>query len=235
MSNVVVKNLGISFSDKTIFKDFDIAFEENKINVILGPSGIGKTTLLNAIASMIPYTGDIEGADNGISYIFQKDRLIPSISVYKNLDMILQSICKDKQKRKNDIEKMLDLLEIKDIMNSLPTKLSGGQLQRVAMARAFLYPSSVLLLDEPFKALDTALKSRIIKELIRLNSENPRTVIFVTHAIDECLLCAQKYYVFGGSPVKIITDGEIESDPATRQISDENLDIVRGKLLKALF
>lgn len=231
MSNLVIKDLNISYEDKVIFDSFNIEFEEKKVNVILGPSGIGKTTLLNSIAGILPYSGEIIGNEGGVSYIFQKDRLIPSISIYKNLDLIIKAIFKDKKERAKKIDEMLDLLEISDCKNKYPTQLSGGQLQRVAIARAFLYPSDVLLLDEPFKALDSSLKYRLIRELLKINSINPKTMIFVTHAIDECLLTADNIFVLDNSPASIIYSESISSNQLDRKLSDEDLDSIRKKLL----
>ena len=231
MSNLVIKDLNISYEDKVIFDSFNIEFEEKKVNVILGPSGIGKTTLLNSIAGILPYSGEIIGSEGGVSYIFQKDRLIPSISIYKNLDLIINAIFKDKKERAKKIDEMLELLEISDCKNKYPTQLSGGQLQRVAIARAFLYPSDVLLLDEPFKALDSSLKYRLIRELLKINSINPKTMIFVTHAIDECLLTADNIFVLDNSPASIIYSESISSNQLDRKLSDEDLDSIRKKLL----
>lgn len=231
MSNLIIKNLNLSYEDKVIFDSFNIEFEEKKVNVILGPSGIGKTTLLNSISGILPYSGQITGNEGGVSYIFQKDRLIPSISIYKNLDLIIKAIYKDKKERAKQIDKMLELLEISDCKNKYPTQLSGGQLQRVAIARAFLYPSEVLLLDEPFKALDSSLKYRLIRELLKINSINPKTMIFVTHAIDECLLTADNIFVLDNSPASIIYSESISSNQLDRKLSDEDLDLIRKKLL----
>ena len=238
MSDLSVKNLGVRYDDKVIFDGFDLSLEEGKISVILGGSGVGKTTLLNAIAGLKDYTGDIDLGGDGISYIFQKDRLIPTISVYKNLDLILRSQIADKKIRREKIEKMLELLEISDVEDKLPTEISGGQAQRVAMARAYLYESKVLLLDEPFKALDTALKQRLLKALVELNEKSPRTIVFVTHLIDECLLTADEYFVLGKreeqESVEVVESGRIESDKKNRTLADSDLAVVREKLLKAL-
>ena len=231
MSNVVIKNLKVSYEDKVIFDSFNVEFEENKVNVILGSSGVGKTTILNCIAGILPYDGSIEGHEDGVSYIFQKDRLIPTISIYKNLDLILKTKIKDKKERKEKILKMLSLLEIEDCAKKYTTEMSGGQIQRAAIARAFLYPSNVILLDEPFKALDTSLKSKLIKVLIELHREERKTVIFVTHAIDECLLAADNVYVFANNPVEIIYNTKIEKDAMERTLIDPELDVVRKELL----
>lgn len=235
MSVVKIENLNVEYNSKPIFRNFSVSFCENSINVILGGSGVGKTTLLNVLSGLKDYDGVISGTDKGVSYIFQKDRLIPSISVYKNLDLILRAAEKDKSVRKKRIDDMLKILEISEQRDKLPSQLSGGQAQRVAMARAFLYPAEALLLDEPFRALDTALKSRLLTALCELNETNPRTVIFVTHAIDECLLAADCFYVLGGSPAEIICEGKIELPKNMRTIADERLNTPRNTLLRALF
>lgn len=234
MRDICVKNLTCSYEQKTIFDNFDVTFEQGKINVILGGSGVGKTTLLNAIAGIKSYEGQIEGCEGGVSYIFQKDRLIPSISVYKNLDLILKGVVKDKAERKRMIEQTAVDLEIFDVLKSLPSEISGGQAQRVSMARAFLYPSDVMLLDEPFKALDTALKTRLIKQFAALQEKKNKTVVFVTHAIDECLLLADDYFVFDDAPVKIVLQGKINSKKSERILTDKALEETRNSLLQAI-
>lgn len=234
MRDICVKNLTCSYEQKTVFDNFDVTFEQGKINVILGGSGVGKTTLLNAIAGIKSYEGQIEGCEGGVSYIFQKDRLIPSISVYKNLDLILKGVVKDKAERKRMIEQTAVDLEISDVLKSLPSEISGGQAQRVSMARAFLYPSDVMLLDEPFKALDTALKTRLIKQFAALQEKKNKTVVFVTHAIDECLLLADDYFVFDDAPVKIVLQGKINSKKSERILTDKALEETRNLLLQAI-
>ena len=234
MSDICIKNFTCGYGDKSIFQDFDIRFDEDKINVVLGGSGVGKTTLLNAIASLKEYDGLIDGLDGGVSYIFQKDRLIPTISVYKNLDLVLRTVYKDKNIRKKTIEDMAKLVEIEDVLQSKANEISGGQAQRAAMARAFLYPSKILLLDEPFKALDTALKSRLISKLVQLNEMQPRTIVFVTHSVDECMLCADKYVVLDGNPVSVALEGRIDIPQRERELQDIRLEDERCRLLNAL-
>ena len=234
MKDIIIKNFSCSYEQKTIFQNFDVTFEHGKINVVLGGSGVGKTTLLNAMASLKSYEGSIEGCDGGVSYIFQKDRLIPSISVYKNLDLILKAVVKDKREREEMIESTAEALEISDVLKSLPSEISGGQAQRASMARAFLFPSDVLLLDEPFKALDTSLKARLINKFVALQRQSKKTVVFVTHAIDECLLCADDYFVFAANPVEVVLKGSILSEKQDRKLTDKNLEDTRNQLLKAL-
>ncbi len=236
MSEIIIKNLKVKYGEKVIIDGLDLAFEKGKINVLLGGSGVGKTTLLSAVSGLIKSECDVCEIDKDkISFIFQKDRLIPTISVHKNLDLILKTVYADKKEREQKIDEMLNLLEISDVKNALPLKLSGGQAQRVAIARAFLYPSETLIMDEPFKALDTALKSRLISALITLNEKENRTILFVTHAVDECLLSADKWFVLGSRPATVICQGKIDVEKTDRNLADERLSAVRNELLKALY
>lgn len=232
MKDILVKNLSVSYGDQVVFDSFNAVFEGGKINVILGGSGVGKSTLLSAIAGLVPHSGEVVGVEGGISFIFQKDRLIPSISVFKNLDLTLKGVVKDKTERKKMIEDMLSVLEISDCRDKRPTEISGGQAQRVALARAFLFPSEVVLMDEPFKALDTALKHRLFDWLLKLEKRSQKTIVFVTHAIDECLLAADNYMVIAGIPAEIALEGKILSDKGNRKLTDEEFVEIRQGILK---
>lgn len=234
MSGLRIDNLKVAYGENRVFDGFGISFEQNTVNVILGGSGVGKTTLLNVIAGLVPYSGSVSGADDNISYIFQKDRLIPAISVYKNLDLVLRNKIKDKNERKEKIEKMLVELEILSERDKLPTALSGGQAQRVSMARAFLYPSDILLMDEPFKALDIGLKSRLFSAFDKLLAESPKTVVFVTHDVEECLFAADRYFVLGGSPADVVLSGEIAVGRKQRKADMPELVSARARLFGVL-
>lgn len=231
---ICVRNLSVAYGDLTVFDNFSTTFEKGKINVILGGSGVGKSTLIGAMAGLVKHTGDIDGVDGGISFIFQKERLISSISVFKNLDLVLKGVFPDKNDRHKRIDEMLEILEIADCKNKKPTEISGGQAQRASMARAFLYPSEVILMDEPFKALDTTLRHRLLHWLFRLDEITNKTIILVTHAIDECLLSADKYMVLGGKPAEIVLEGYIDTDKRSRALTDENLIDVRDALLRSI-
>lgn len=234
MGGIEIKGLTVAYGDKRIFDGLDAAFPENEISVVLGSSGVGKTTLLNAIAGLVPYGGEIRKPEGGISYIFQKDRLIPGISVYKNLDLVLRASVKDRRVRRGMIEEMLAELEIEDQIGKYPSELSGGQAQRVSMARAFLYPSSVLLMDEPFRALDAGLKLRLLSALDSLLEKSPRTVVYVTHDADECMLAADSWRVLSGCPAGIAAEGRIAVPRAERDLAEEGLAARRGRLFALL-
>ena len=162
------------------------------------------------------------------------NKVVTFVLILNKEDLILKGVVKDKAERKRMIEQTAVDLEISDVLKSLPSEISGGQAQRVSMARAFLYPSDVMLLDEPFKALDTALKTRLIKQFAALQEKKNKTVVFVTHAIDACLLLADDYFVFDDAPVKIVLQGKINSKKSERKLTDKALEETRNLLLQAI-
>ena len=231
---IEIRGLGVEFPGRRVFDGFDMVFPENAVSVLLGGSGVGKTTLLNAVAGLTPYTGEMTLPEGGVSYIFQKDRLIPQLSVYKNLDLVLKGIVRDKAERKRRITLMLEKLEIGSEAAKLPRELSGGQAQRVSVARAFLFPAPVLLMDEPFRALDIGLKFRLLDALAGLLGESPRTVIYVTHDPDECMYAADFWTVLSGSPAKVAGRGEITIPRGARDPASQVMAAERARLLSLL-
>lgn len=201
---ISIKNINKRFNERVIFNDFNIDFYKNKVNCIIGKSGCGKSTLLNIISGIIPNDdGNFETIDKyGISYIFQDDRLIDWLTVGENISLIVKKIY-PKQKTQELCDKYLDLVGIKEYKNYYPQMLSGGLRQRVNIARAFIYPSKIVIMDEPFKSIDVINKKIIMNNFKKILEKEERTVLFVTHDIEEAILLSDKIYVLGNSPVKI--------------------------------
>ena len=202
--------------------------------MVLGASGVGKTTLLNALTGLSGFDGEIENMPKNVSYIFQSDRLVKTISVEKNLDFVLKNAISDKTARKNAIYDMAKLLEISDVLKRLPTEISGGQAQRVQMARAFLYPSEVMLLDEPFKGLDVSLKTRLIKKFLELWGRDGRTVVLVTHDVYDALLMGDKVFVLSGSPADIVYETELTVEKSERNLTDAVVTKYRDEIVNKI-
>ena len=175
---LVIKNLKKNFGRKIIFHDFSYSFADRGIYALTGESGIGKTTLLRIIAGLDKdSSGEISGAEN-ISVAFQEHRLFPTVNAIDNVVLAISE-----RKNEADVKRAFDMLKRLGFgdadMNLYPDELSGGMKQRVSLARAFLYDSKILLLDEPTKELDEENVSRvraIIKELSK-----DRLVILVSH------------------------------------------------------
>lgn len=234
MKDIIFKNFSFSYPDKEIYKNFNTVFPGGKINVVLGASGVGKTTLLNALTGLSGFDGEIENMPKNVSYIFQSDRLVKTISVEKNLDFVLKNVIPDKIARKNAIYDMAKLLEISDVLKRLPTEISGGQAQRVQMVRAFLYPSEVMLLDEPFKGLDVSLKTRLIKKFLELWGRDGRTVVLVTHDVYDALLMGDKVFVLSGSPADIVYETELTVEKSERNLTDAVVTKYRDEIVNKI-
>jgi NitT/TauT family transport system ATP-binding protein len=196
--------VSFSFGETAVLKDFCDSFEGGKINCILGPSGSGKTTVLNLIAGLLkPHGGRIEGASERVSYVFQDTRLIPQKTVCGNLDVILKSVYPQKSARAAVIEEYLTLAELFGERDKYPHELSGGMRQRLSLIRAFAYPSNILLMDEPFKGLDIQLKADITDAFFKLWTREPRTVVFVTHEIDDALYSGDNIHIYSNKPITV--------------------------------
>ena len=200
----VTKVYDNSSSPVKVFENFNFALQKNKITCVLGKSGCGKTTLLNILAGTVSFKGEIRGLDNDVSYIFQEPRLLPNLTVAQNLQYVVKNATKDQ------IYKMLSLAEISDKADVFSGELSGGQAQRVAIARAFLKESELLLMDEPFSSLDTALKIRLTEAFVEMWKRDKRTVLFVTHDIEEAFMLSHRIIVLDDG--KIIEDESLEGD-----------------------
>ncbi|MDR2572616.1 MAG: ABC transporter ATP-binding protein [Oscillospiraceae bacterium] len=201
---ITFKNVNIRFNDIVVMENFCDEFEENKISCIMGPSGCGKTTLLNLIAGIQKEnSGEITKPKN-ISYVFQEEALIPQKTARKNLELVLKSIYREKTELKTIIDKYLKASDLETAADLYPHEMSGGMRQRLALIRAFAYPSDILLMDEPFKALDKALKDSIIETFLKLYKEDNRTVLFVTHDIEEAKKTGNFIKKYSNKPMKLL-------------------------------
>lgn len=199
---IIINDLCKQYNNKYLYKNFNITFQQRQITGILGPSGCGKTTLLRMVAGLESYEkGIISGMENEkVAIIFQEDRLIPWLSVYDNIKFVLKSYMETKEMEEK-IQEILKLLRLWEYKDYLPNELSGGMQRRVAMGRAFVYESTCILMDEPFKGLDYALKDKLIEDLKELWQAYPKTILFVTHDYEEAKKMAHVIYTLEGSPV----------------------------------
>jgi NitT/TauT family transport system ATP-binding protein len=217
--NLELNNIMKSYGEHKIFSDFSIAFKSGSINCILGPSGCGKTTLLNIInGSLLADSGNLdEFSALGISNVFQEPRLLPWKTVKGNIEFVLKERMENEELQRR-VDEYISLVQLEKFSNYYPSALSGGMKQRVALARAFSYESDLILMDEPFKALDYKLKYNLIEEFVKLWEKDQRTVIFVTHDVDEALLIGHQLYLLSESPVRLL---ETILIPENQQMKDQ--------------
>lgn len=176
-----------AYGEKRVFDGLDLDVEDGEILCVLGASGSGKTTLLNAVAGLIDYQGEIENPPKSVGYIFQEPRLVPNLSVRENLRYV--------GGRDEIIDEILQKIGLFDRCGDRASKLSGGEKQRVAFARAFVVEKDAVLLDEPFSSLDTALKIRLMGVFAELWKAKKQAAVFVTHDVEEACALAHRIVV----------------------------------------
>lgn len=215
---LTVKNLSVVFPDNNggLRALDDISFEvcPQEFICFLGPSGSGKTTLLRILAGLLPpTTGDVTFVRNQhpeIGMVFQQSNLMPWRSVVENIKLPLELEGMGEAKARIKAQEMIDLVGLNGFENSWPRELSGGMAQRVAIARALVHDPDLLLLDEPFASLDALTRERMWTELSRIWQARQKTVIMVTHSINESLFLADRVLVLTQRPGKIKLDVEVD-------------------------
>ncbi|MDD4107454.1 MAG: ABC transporter ATP-binding protein [Prolixibacteraceae bacterium] len=230
-----IKDLNKSYGSINLYKDFSLVFPEGTITCILGPSGCGKTTLLNIIGKItVPDSGELIGFDERrFSYIFQEARLLPWKSVQGNIEFVMSSDLSAAE-RHEQASRFIQLVDLEGFAGYYPSRLSGGMRQRVSIARAFASTSDIILMDEPLKGLDLALKQNMIRWFSQIWKADKRTVIFVTHDVDEALLLGREIVVLSRPPVSIITHEKIAEPTEERSLEDTRFKELKQVLVNAL-
>lgn len=230
-----IENLNKNYAEIPIYRDFSIDFTEGIITCILGPSGCGKTTLLNIIGGItLPDSGSFYGFEGKImSYIFQDPRLLPWKTVRGNIEFVMDS-SHDDMERKKESDRLISLVELDGFDSYYPSRLSGGMRQRVSIARAFACHSDIILMDEPLKGLDVTLKQNMIRTFTRIWKTDRRTVIFVTHDVDEAILLGEEIIVMSRPPVQIVAHENIKETVEKRLPGSDQFKNLKQKLIKAL-
>lgn len=222
--SLTLKKIGKQYDGVEIYKDFDLTLNEGIITCIMGPSGCGKTTLLNMIGGLIkPDSGLMEGFEGKrFSYVFQETRLLPWKTVEGNLDFVLDHSL-PKEERKALTDNLLKMVKMEAFANYYPSQLSGGMAQRVSIARAFAVPSDIILMDEPFSGIDINLKQTMLQHFLEIWKNDPRTILYVTHDVDEALLLSNEIVVFSKAPVKIVLQTQV-NESNRKEVKDLVLD-----------
>lgn len=223
---VSLQLLGVkkSFASLQVLDEVSMDVPAGKIACILGPSGCGKTTLLNIVAGIIKADeGQVLGVDGApISYIFQEPRLLPWKTVQQNVEFVLLDRLSGREARET-ARLYLRMMGLERFADYRPSQLSGGMRQRVAIARAYAYPSTLLLMDEPFQSLDLRLKTGLIKSFLEVWQAQRRTVLHVTHDVQEALLLGDIIYVLSDRPARVQARMSIPRSRRQRSLRDPQL------------
>jgi NitT/TauT family transport system ATP-binding protein len=250
---IEINNLSVKFGALLVLDDVSLSVEEREFVVILGPSGCGKTTMLSVLADLLtPAGGEVKlhrtangGKKKLIGYVFQQAALLPWFSVMRNITLGLEAIGTSKGEAERIAQEYINLLNLTGFEKAYPYQLSGGMQQRVGLARALAIDPEILLMDEPFGALDAQTRVLLQEELLRIWERDRKTVVFVTHSIEEAVLLADRVVVLTARPgvIKAIVDIDVPRPRSTRNIQAaarfaeleaELWGLVRDEALKAL-
>lgn len=214
-------------------KDIELMIQPNEFVSFIGPSGCGKSTLLRIIGDLItPTTGDVmvngksahqSRLDRDYGMVFQAPTLYDWRTVAKNVQLPLELMNYPKAKKEERTREMLELVELGDFHKHYPWQLSGGMQQRVAIARALAFEPSILLMDEPFGALDEMTRERMNLELLDIWGKTHTTVIFVTHSITEAVFLSTRVMVMSARPGRITHDIRIDLPQPRNADTRENV------------
>jgi NitT/TauT family transport system ATP-binding protein len=219
-------------NDVIALKDINLEIKTGEFVCLLGPSGCGKSTLLNAVAGFaLPSSGEIAvegreivgpGPDRGM--VFQEYALFPWMTVAQNIAFGLDVQNKPKDEIEQTVNQLLDLLHLKDFRERYPKDLSGGMRQRVAIARVLALDSPIMLMDEPFGALDALTRRNLQDELLRIWEKLHKTILFVTHSIEESIYLADRIVVMTYRPGTVKRDQYVDMprprDPSSSAFND---------------
>ena len=194
-----------SFGAVSVLEDLSLTVAKGEFVVLVGPSGCGKSTLLNVLSGALPPTSGAVAADGILRTVYQQDGLFPWLTVRDNIALGLRTL-PDGPEKARELDELMALIRLAEFAGHYPHQLSGGMRQRVELARALAGRSDILLLDEPFSALDYQTRLRLRRELARLLAQRPRTVVFVTHDIEEAAQLADRVLVLTERPARIRTE-----------------------------
>ncbi|SMD30528.1 ABC transporter ATP-binding protein [Picrophilus oshimae] len=220
-----IEDLNVSYGGNEILKNFNLRINDGEFFVILGSSGSGKTTLLRSIAGLIPIDSgkiyidgndvtDLYPSDRNISMIFQNFALYPHMTVFDNISLNLKIRHVPKDEIKKMVNDVTEMLHIKQHLKKYPRQLSGGEQQRVGMARAMIRNPSVFLMDEPLSNLDAKLRREMLGELRSFHEKIKKTIVYVCHDQDEAMALADRILVLNqGNIMQIGTPDDLYEHP----------------------
>jgi NitT/TauT family transport system ATP-binding protein len=232
VSRLILEKVSHSYGVVAVLHDLNLVVNPGEVVVLVGPSGCGKTTILNLLSGHIqPVSGTVQ-KEGIIRTVYQQDGLFPWLTVSENISIGLRSI-EDTALREKELAELLQLIHLEDFQHHYPHQLSGGMRQRVELARVLAGDSDILLMDEPFSALDYQARLHMRRELVRLLEKRPRTVVFVTHDIEEAAQLADRVLVLSNRPATICRELRIESK-RPRDLTDHAVIDAMREILKEL-
>jgi NitT/TauT family transport system ATP-binding protein len=232
ISRLILEKVSHNYGAITVLDDLNLVVNPGEVVVLVGPSGCGKTTILNLLSGHINPTSGTVKREGIIRTVYQDDGLFPWLTVSENISIGLRSV-EDASVRERELFELLQLIHLDGFEHHYPHQLSGGMRQRVELARVLAGDSDILLMDEPFSALDYQARLRMRRELVRLLEKRPRTVVFVTHDIEEAAQLADRVLVLSNRPATICRELPIEAS-RPRNLTDPAVIGAMQEILKEL-
>ncbi len=230
-AKIEFKNVHKDFVSKSdvlkVLDDINLSVESGEFVSIIGPSGCGKSTILDVLTGIVAdYDGSVkvdgiplEKSDKRMAYMQQKDLLMPWRTLLDNVILPLELQGENKETSKKRIVEMLPIFGLDGFENAYPNELSGGMRQRAALLRTILVDSDIMLLDEPFGALDAINRSKMQAWLLKIWNEYKHTVVFITHDIEEAIYLSDKVFILGNRPAKVLKELKINFErPRSKDI-----------------
>jgi NitT/TauT family transport system ATP-binding protein len=212
-----IEQASVSFDAIEVFHDLSLEIARGEFVAVVGPSGCGKTTLLNLLSGFLkPSLGRVV-CSGSVRMVYQHDSLFPWQTAAQNIALGLRDLSNEAE-RDRQLKDMLRLINLEEFESHYPHQLSGGMRQRVELARALAGDADILLLDEPFSSLDYLTRLRLRRELVRMLEELPRTVVLVTHDIEEAAQLADRIVVLSDRPARVCRELRVAS-PKPRELT----------------
>ena len=241
--SIEISDVGIAFGEGAtrteVLKSLDLDIAKGEFIALVGASGVGKSTLLRILMGLAkPSHGTVRvapapGSGRAMAMVFQDARLLPWRRILSNVCLGLEKLPIPRSERKTRAERALARVGLRETATRFPHQLSGGQRQRVALARALAVDPEILLMDEPFSALDVATREALQADLVHIHQETGRTVVFVTHDIDEAVFLADRVVALGGKPGEVKSIVAIDV-PRPRRRSDPVLHDIAARIKRTI-
>ena len=197
---IAINNLSKKYKDKLILENINLYVDENEIVSIIGPSGCGKSTIFNILSNLTTYDcGNIYVSGN-FSYMYQNDLLLPYKTIIDNVSLPLVLKGEKKKKSRDMVNSYFSTFGLKGYENKYPHELSGGMRQRANFMRTFINSSDIMLLDEPFGALDSITRASMQNWLLDIKKQIKSTILLITHDIDEAIILSDRIYILSNKP-----------------------------------
>ncbi|UWD47242.1 ABC transporter ATP-binding protein [Clostridioides difficile] len=219
---ISIENVSKTYKDVDVLKDISIDVYEGEFVSILGPSGCGKSTIFNIITQLTDYNSGMVNINGNYSYMYQKDLLLPYKTIIDNVSLPLVLKKEKKSKARSMVKHYFEIFGLEGYEYKYPSELSGGMRQRANFLRTFINSNDIMLLDEPFGALDSLTKTSMQKWLLEVKNKVNSTILLITHDIDEAIMLSNRIYVISKKPSIVKKEFIIDN----RYINEDNLENV---------